>query len=89
VLQVLADDGPSAFGLRPDLLVVDELAQWPSTPSARQVWEAVVSAIPKVPHARLVVLTSAGDPAHWSYRVRERLRTSESWRLHEVPGPCP
>jgi hypothetical protein len=88
-LEVLAADGPSAYGLRPHLLIADELAQWPSTPNARAVWEAVVSALPKVPGARLVVLTSAGSPAHWAHTVREHAREHARWRLHEVPGPTP
>lgn len=88
-LSVLAADGPSAYGLRPHLVIVDELAQWPDTPGPRTVWEAVVSAAPKVPGCRLVVLTSAGTPDHWSYGVRGHAADQPRWRLHEVPGPCP
>ncbi len=86
-LEVLAADGPSAFGIRPHLLIVDELSQWPT--ANRSVWTAVVSAVPKVAGCRLVCLSSAGDPAHWSAKVREQARTSPRWRLHEVVGPCP
>ena len=88
-LEVLAADGPSAYGLRPHLVIVDELAQWPDTPSARLVWEAVYSAMAKMPGARLVVLTSAGDPAHPSHKILEHASAHSRWRLHEVPGPCP
>jgi phage terminase large subunit-like protein len=89
MLDVLAADGPSAWGLKPALVVVDELSQWQATPGPRQVWEAVHSAMPKVPGSRLVVLTSAGDPVHWSHRVLEHARSQDQWRVHEVPGPCP
>jgi phage terminase large subunit-like protein len=89
MLDVLAADGPSAWGLKPALVVVDELSQWSATPGPRQVWEAVHSAMPKVPGSRLVVLTSAGDPVHWSHRVLEHARSQDRWRVHEVPGPCP
>ena len=51
-LEVLAADGASAYGLRPWFVIVDELANWPMTANAREVWTAVVSAIPKVPGAR-------------------------------------
>jgi phage terminase large subunit-like protein len=88
-LEVLAADGPSAYGLLPWLVVADELAQWPETPNALTVWEAVLSAMPKVPDARLVVLTSAGSPSHWSYKVLQRARQSPRWRVSEVPGPTP
>ncbi len=88
-LEVLPADGPSAYGLLFDFAVVDELAQWKATPGPRMVWEAVLSAFPKVPGARLVVMTSAGDPAHWSHGVLTHAKASKQWRVHEVPGPTP
>lgn len=86
-LEVISADEASSYGLRGHLFVVDELTQWPTANGG--VWTSVVSAVPKVPGCRLVVLGSAGDPAHWSFRVRERARVSSAWRLHEVPGPIP
>jgi phage terminase large subunit-like protein len=89
VLEVLAADAPGAYGLRPAFLVVDELAQWADTPSARQLWDATYSAMAKSATSRLVVLTTAGDPAHWSHQIRQRAASHPLWRLHEVPGPPP
>jgi phage terminase large subunit-like protein len=86
-LEVIPADAASSYGLRASLFVVDELTNWPSL--NRDVWVSIVSAVPKVRGCRLVCLASAGDPAHWSYRVRERARESKAWRLHEVPGPVP
>jgi hypothetical protein len=86
-LEVVPADAASSYGLRGHLFIVDEITVWPST--NRPVWTSVLSAVPKVPGCRLVVLASAGDPAHWSFRIRERARTSSAWRLHEVPGPVP
>jgi phage terminase large subunit-like protein len=86
-LEVISADEASSYGLRGHLFVVDELTLWPQ--ANRGVWVSVLSAVPKVPSARLVVLASAGDPAHWSYGVRERARVSPAWRLHEVAGPVP
>lgn len=37
VVEVLAADAPGAYGLLPDFVVVDELAQWSSTPRAREL----------------------------------------------------
>lgn len=87
-LEVLAADGASAYGLRPWLLVIDELAAWPATPNHRRLWQALVSAQPKT-GGRLVCLTSAGDPGHWSFRVLEHARVSAAWRVSEVEGPLP
>ena len=89
VLEVLPADGPSAWGLRPAFLVIDELAAWPSTAGARSVWEAVSSAAAKVAGCRMVVLTTAGDPAHWSRKVLDHALADPLWRVHEVAGPAP
>lgn len=88
-VEVLAADGPSAFGLRPALLVLDEFAQWPETRNARRVWSAVLSSAHKVPGCRLVILTSAGEPSHWSNKVLAEARRSDHWRVSETPGPLP
>jgi phage terminase large subunit-like protein len=88
-LEVLPADGPSAWGLLPAFAIVDEIAQWKATPGPRLVWEAVLSAMAKVSGARLVCMTSAGDPAHWSYKVLAHAKKSKAWRVNEVPGPTP
>lgn len=88
-LEALAADGPSTYGLRPYFVVVDELAQWRSTREARAVWTAIISAMAKDQAARLVLLTTAGAPSHWSYRILQHARTSPRWHVREVPGPSP
>ncbi len=88
-LDVIAADAPSAWGLLPWFVIVDELAQWAATPGPRLLWEAVTSAVAKLDDARLAVLTSAGDPAHWSRKVLEHALADPLWRVHEVPGPVP
>lgn len=87
-VEVLPADGASAFGLLPYVAVVDEVAAWPNTRTHSLLWEAIVSAMPKT-RGRLVCLTSAGDPSHWSFRVLEGAKGSERWRVSEVPGPLP
>lgn len=89
VFEVLAADAPGAWGLRPAFLIVDELAQWGETSSARRLWEAGMTAMHKVPASRLAVLTSAGDPAHWSFKVLVHARSDPLWRVNEVVGPPP
>lgn len=88
-LAIEASDDASAWGLRPWLTIVDEVAQWKSTAGPRRLWAAVFSALPKVAGSRLVALTSAGDPAHWSYKILQQAKTSARWRVSEVPGPVP
>jgi hypothetical protein len=86
-VNVLAADGASAFGLLPYWSVADEFSPWGEGVNHRRLWEAIVSGVPKVPDARLVVMTSAGDPASTSARVLESARASTAWRVNEVPGP--
>jgi phage terminase large subunit-like protein len=88
-LEVLAADAPGAWGLRPHFLIVDELAQWATTPGPRRLWEAVTTAVAKIADCRMVCLTSAGDPAHWSHAVLEHAHADPLWRVHEVAGPAP
>lgn len=88
-LRVESADAASAFGRRPYFVVADELAQWPTTRQARTLWEAVTSGLPKRPNSRLAVLTTAGDPAHWSAQIIEAARLSPRWRVSETPGPLP
>jgi hypothetical protein len=88
-LDILAADAPSAWGLRSNAVFVDEIAQWATTPGPQRLWEAVSTAAAKAKQARMVVLTTAGDPAHWSYKVLQHAETDPMWRVHQVPGPAP
>jgi hypothetical protein len=88
-LEVLAADAPGAWGLLPAAVFVDELAQWADTPQPRRLWEAVSSAVAKLPDAKLVVLTTAGDPVHFSAKILEHAKGSQLWRVNEVSGPPP
>ena len=53
------------------------------------LWGALCSSLPKVPTPRLVILTSAGDPVHSSFKQLERARADKAWYVNEVPGPTP
>ena len=88
-LVILAADAPSVWGLNPSATFVDEIAQWATTAAPKRLWEAVSSAAAKRDDARLVVLTTAGDPAHWSYKLRQHALKDPLWRVNEVPGPPP
>jgi phage terminase large subunit-like protein len=86
-LEVLAADQSSIWGLRPWFLTIDELGQWHTTAPPQRCYEAASSAVVKVPGARMVLLTTASDPAHWSKAIRDQALTDRLWNVHEVPGP--
>jgi phage terminase large subunit-like protein len=87
-LEILSADAPSSWGIRPYFLIVDELAQWPETPNAKKLFEAVRSAAGKV-NGRMTILTTPGDPTHFAYGVLQHAQRDPLWRVHEIHGPVP
>jgi hypothetical protein len=88
-LSIEASDSASAFGLRPWLVLVDELAQWPDTPNHTRLWGAIISALGKVAGSRLLVMSSAGSPSHPAYKRWTVAEASPHWRTSLTPGPSP
>jgi hypothetical protein len=88
-LSIEAGDAASAFGRRPWLVIVDELAQWPLVSNYERLWSAIVSAMPKVKDSRLVVITAGGSPNSLAYATWQRAVGSPDWRTSHLPGPCP
>jgi hypothetical protein len=89
-VRVLPQSSTGAWGLRDaHLLICDEFAQWENTTRARRVWTAIRSTVQKVPGCRLILLTSAGEPSHWTYPIYERAKKDPMWRVSEAPGPVP
>jgi len=89
-VEVLTQSDTSSWGLLPHLLICDEFAQWPNSTAAKRVWTAVRTSQHKVPGCRLIILTSAGEPGHWSYTdVYEKNIGRSDWRFHAVLGPPP
>ncbi len=87
-LEAMSADASSAWGRSPAWACVDELCQWSESPNARALWTAVSTAVPKV-GGRLVAITTAGDPSHWSRGIYEFALEDELWRVSEVHGPAP
>lgn len=88
-LAVESSDGASALGTRPWLTVADELGVWPRTANHRRLWSAIVSALPKVPDSRLVVIGTAGSPTGLGAQVWAEAQTSAHWHIARRPGPAP
>jgi phage terminase large subunit-like protein len=88
-LDVLAADAASAYGLKPHLVIADEVCQWPSTANAKALWEAATTAMPKVAGSKLVCITTSGDPTHWTREIYNHALSSPLWAVRETPGPLP
>lgn len=88
-LKAFEADSGSAWGLLPGWVVYDEICQHPSTPAAEGVFEAVSTSLVKHPGSRAVLITTSGDPGHWSRRVFDAAVGSPLWRVAETRGPAP
>jgi hypothetical protein len=88
-LEARAADAPGTWGLRPWLTIIDELPMWPVTAGARGLFEAITTAAAKVKGSRMVLLGTAGNPAHWSRKALDHAIADPLWRVHEVAGPPP
>ena len=75
-LRVLASDAPSAYGLRPDWIAVDELAEW----RKRELWDSLWSATGKRPRCRMLVISTAGwDSTSIGFEVRSMAERESDW----------
>jgi hypothetical protein len=75
-LRVLASDAPSAYGLRPDWIAIDELAQWPR----RELWDSLYTAIAKRQRCRMIVITTAGwDFTSICWEIRQLAQQEPDW----------
>jgi len=66
-VEIMSSDAPSAWGRGGAWWIVDELTAWSDAPNSRAFYEAVSTAWPKVPTCRVVVIATAGSPAHFRY----------------------
>ncbi len=89
----LAADAAGAEGTVSPLYLVDELPQWPDTRSARAMWDAAYSSIPKgasLPGGvRFVVIGHAGISGSWQDALFRQVSASPSWRVNDVAGALP
>ena len=75
-LRVLASDAPSAYGLRPDWIAIDELAEW----RRRELWDSLWSATGKRLACRVLVISTAGwDQTSIAWEVRQIAETEADW----------
>lgn len=83
-LRVLAADAPTSWGLRPDWIAVDELAEW----RKRDLWDSLWTATGKRRLCRMLVITSAGwDRTSIAWEVRQIAEREEDWYF-SARGQC-
>lgn len=83
-LRVLSSDAPTAYGLRPDWLAIDELAEW----RRRELWDSLWTATGKRPNCRMLVITTAGwDFTSIAWEVRQIAEAEADWYF-SARGQC-
>ena len=86
-LKILASDAYGAYGLKPDLMVCDELTHWPK----RDLWDSVMSGREKRPGAVFIIITNAGNIGSWQWELlnaaKDAQKKNGSWFVYEAPGP--
>lgn len=86
-LEVLSSDAPSSWGLRPSLVVADELQAWRGD-AGDEFFYSLYSALGKVPDARMLVGTTAGwDRESLCWKLRELAKDDEAW-VFSRRGQC-
>ena len=83
--EVIPADAGSAFGLRPNVLIVDEISNY-RKPSAKDVWSAVISASEKVQPRIVDILSNAGFIPSWQHDVFEAIKTNPDYIFTNIPG---
>lgn len=81
-LKILSADDKSSFGLKEDIMVLDEISHWPK----QNLWNTIFSGREKRPGSVLVVITNAGLYGTWQRDVFEFARSSPDWYVYEAPG---
>lgn len=81
-LKILAAEAPSSFGLKEDLMILDEITHW----SKRGLWDTVYSGREKRPDSILIVITNAGLLKTWQHDAYMVAKSSPHWYVYDAPG---
>jgi hypothetical protein len=87
-IEILAADSSGSHGLRPCWLICDELANWPDTPSHRELFDSLWAGLVKT-GGRGLVITTAGSPAHFAHDIFQAAKSDPMWRVSDIHGPPP
>jgi hypothetical protein len=87
-LEAMASDAAGSWGRSPKWAVADELAQWARSATAQELWVSLSSAAVKV-GGRLSIISTAGEPDHWSRGIYEHAVEDDAWRVSEIHTAAP
>lgn len=74
-------DASGSFGLTDDLIVCDELTWW----KGKDLWDALISGVPKRPNGVMMVTTNAGILGSWQHEQFLMCCEDPLWTVFEAP----
>lgn len=80
VVDIIAADAPGSYGLRPDLIVCDELTWWETD----ELWHAVFTSRQKRPNCVLVIISNAGVLRTWQHELYTKAKVDPRWMVWET-----
>lgn len=84
-IEVVPADAGSAYGLRGNLFIFDEWANW-KKPKCRDVWRAVFSGTEKISPRVLGVVTNAGYLGSWQDGIYRTFQRNPDYVVWDKPG---
>jgi hypothetical protein len=80
-MKVLAADSPSSFGLKEDVIVLDELTHW----GRSDLWDTLVSGREKRPGCVLIIISNSGIKRSWQHKLHLEACNSPQWYTYSAP----
>jgi hypothetical protein len=78
---VLAADAASSWGLRPSMVIEDEIAWWGDTTASRTFHESLTSSAAKIAHSKLILISTPSSPSHFSHKIFKHAEKDPMWNL--------
>ena len=78
VLKIQSADAGSAYGLTPDIMILDEIVWWPK----RDLFDALMSGRQKRPGAVTLIITNAGVIPSWQHDNYELFKDMNDWEVY-------
>jgi len=83
-VEVMPADAASAYGLRGNLFILDEVNNWPKR--SVDMWTAIFTGREKSRPSVLGIMTNAGVTGTWQHDLYENIKTNSDFVVWDKPG---
>lgn len=81
-IKIISSDTASSWGLKPSVVICDELSQW----NDKELFFSLFSATGKIADCQLAIISNAGFRKNWTWDIREQARKSPDWHFFSAEG---